>query len=231
MSTSSLAAALVKAQGEFPAIEKRRTAKIGNQYSYKYADLGDVLKGVGPALRKHGLVLVFGGEQNGAGPVVTATLLHAESGESLTASLPLVPDDDPKQLGSRITYLRRYLAAMLCGVAADEDDDGTAASGSRESRGGAPRSAAPSPNAADMGRVKLRLDTEFGEGGLYDKGEDGQLTTAARLKLKVLSEAFGETKWSALMAMDPEAFHQMARDNFLPAVERVAAEAAQQELL
>lgn len=248
----NLAAALVKAQGEFPAIEKRRTAKIGQSFSYKYADLSDVLQGVGPALRKNGLVLIFGAELQDAAATISATILH-ESGEWITANLPLVADNDPKQTGSRITYLKRYLAGLLTGVATDDDDDGEAASQARRSSGkpkGNPEpakspegsgEAAPAAvetmgsfaakkkaKAVVWAKCLTKLDDTFGKGGLYDK-KDGtdELTQSSRDKLKVLSLAFGTTKVDEIMALENADFKTRAVEAFLPAITaRIAEKAA-----
>src|SRR4051812_20864173 len=85
-STAKLAEALSHAQGEFQPVPKNKTAKVkmkaGGEYSYRYADLADVLKMALPVLSKHGLslaqpLLLFDGKLR-----ATTRLMHA-SGEFL----------------------------------------------------------------------------------------------------------------------------------------------------
>ena len=62
---------------------------------------------------------------------VVVRLVHGPSGQWIEGALPLVLPDhgaDVQRLGSAITYVRRYLLCTMLGlVAADEDDDGAAA--------------------------------------------------------------------------------------------------------
>ncbi|KKK84204.1 hypothetical protein LCGC14_2785690, partial [marine sediment metagenome] len=63
---------------------------------------------------------------------VLQTLLLHTSGESFESIYPLNPRDpkDPQQMGSVITYARRYTACGMLGIAT-EDDDGAKASKGR----------------------------------------------------------------------------------------------------
>ncbi|MDP6462167.1 MAG: ERF family protein, partial [Gemmatimonadota bacterium] len=114
----ALAKALLSARGEFPAVTKSKTARIrtktGGEYSYTYADLPAMLETYLPVLSRHGILLVYGAEPAGGGAAhLSATLIHVESGDSYTATLPLPADDDPKVQGARLTYLRRYLTNIV----------------------------------------------------------------------------------------------------------------------
>lgn len=117
----SLAAALVAFQAELPTVGKDKTANMGT-YSYKYADLGTITHEVFPLLTKHGLAFVCGGHATENGYELRATLIH-ESGEELSGSLPLY-GRDPQQIGSAVTYARRYLLGSMTGVCTEDDDDG-----------------------------------------------------------------------------------------------------------
>jgi len=126
----NLAAALAKFQAEVPTVEKARTAKVekdGRQlYSYTYAGLADVSRVALPLLTRHGLSFACIPEITDGRPVLTGILLH-ESGESLRGSLPLQTSGRPQDVGSAITYARRYLFGCLTGIVTDDDDDGQAA--------------------------------------------------------------------------------------------------------
>jgi len=120
--TAALNAALAAAQGEFPPIIKDKTVTTGS-YGFSYASLDAILDACRPALTKHGLALVQLLEHNGQ-PCIRTELRHADGGV-LGSSFPLpnMPER-PQQLGSLITYHRRYAITALLGVAAEEDDDG-----------------------------------------------------------------------------------------------------------
>lgn len=130
-SIAKLAAALVKAQAEV----ENATKNANNPHlNTKYADLGEVLRVVKPVLSAHGLaVLQMPGMEGDA--VTLETVLVHESGEWLSgvsgAPLPVgrvnrkgepVPVG-AQDVGSAITYLRRYALAALAAIT-QEDDDG-----------------------------------------------------------------------------------------------------------
>lgn len=119
---SDLVAALAAAQAEFPTIPKNHT---NPHFKSRYADLSDVLAAVRPVLAKHGIALVQPLRWTDAGLELVTALLKGD--ERLESSMPLPVDAKPQDLGSRLTYLRRYSLCALLGVAAEDDDDGNAA--------------------------------------------------------------------------------------------------------
>lgn len=121
--TPALAAALVAASKELTNPTKARTASLG-QYSYTYADLASVLEHVRPVLAKHDLVVTQDTCVEDGRLCVYTWLRHA-SGESLRFGPLSGPMGQTWQnVGSAITYARRYaLLSALC-LAADDDDDG-----------------------------------------------------------------------------------------------------------
>lgn len=136
--TKNLAAALAAFQAELPKLVKDETASVtgvakssGREYdrSYSYADLAQVCETVLPVLGKHGLSITSGTVILNNGFVLEVTLLH-ESGEERMAVWPL-PDPmrtGPQDLGSAMTYGRRYLTLALTGTfPGGEDDDGAKA--------------------------------------------------------------------------------------------------------
>jgi hypothetical protein len=123
----ALNAALAKAQGEFPAIAKSKTAtvrmKAGGTYTYTYADLADILAAVRPVLAKHGLALIQRLENSGGQPSIRTELRHTE-GAVIAASFPIgSTNGTPQELGSLLTYLRRYALTAMLGIAAEDDND------------------------------------------------------------------------------------------------------------
>lgn len=128
--TSSLAHSLAAFQAELPAIHKGETANVvtkdKGRYSYTYASLGDISRVVLPLLGKHGLSWVTMPALVDGRFVLRYTLMHVNGG-TMTGDYPL-NGNTPQEIGSSITYARRYTLCSVTGVAPDEDDDGRAAS-------------------------------------------------------------------------------------------------------
>ncbi len=126
--TGEIFGALARAQMGFGEVTKTRRAKIRPGFEYKYANLSDVMRAIGPALKAEGILPM----QIPMGTRIYVRLVHGPSGEWIEGGLPLaLPDygSDVQRLGSALTYMRRYLLTLMLGVVADdeEDDDGAAA--------------------------------------------------------------------------------------------------------
>lgn len=147
-----LAEALAKAQAEMKAAPLN---KVNPHFKSKYADLPAVIDAVRPALTKHGLS-VTQTTRIAEGGLVLVTTLHHASGETLSGEYPL-PVGKPQEMGSAITYARRYSLAALCCIAADEDDDANASEGAGQtaSRPKAAPPAKPAPVAPTAGDPAL----------------------------------------------------------------------------
>lgn len=131
--SDGLVSALAKVQAKLPNVGKGKTAtvptKAGGQYSYKYADLADIAEAIHPLLSEHSLAFVASPRLSHGRYLLVGSLEHP-SGEKRVGvfPLPLHENVTPQQIGSAITYGRRYLLCSLTGVVADEDDDGAEAS-------------------------------------------------------------------------------------------------------
>lgn len=129
----TLADALSAFQAEAPTFRKSKTAKVklktGGEYTYKYADLGDILPVVGPLLAKHGLSWSSKPARGEDGDLLLRYRLLHSSGEADGDEMPLGVERNckPQELGSAITYARRYALTAQLNLATDEDDDGQAA--------------------------------------------------------------------------------------------------------
>jgi len=142
-----LAAALAKAQGEFPPIDLDASGQVG-QGRYKYATLSHILTSVRPVLVANGLSIVQTCEPASPQTIrLTTTLLHT-SGQFLggTVDMP-VTNNTPQAAGSALTYARRYSLSAILGIAADDDDDGQAGSESPKKSAVRPRTGPPAPVA------------------------------------------------------------------------------------
>lgn len=146
---SNIFEALAAFQGEAPVIEKtKRFGKEGDNMSFMYASLDDVLEKALPITSKHGLSIFFEGE---GGDLVCAlyhttyskekvgdtTTIREFDGSTETVTEPVFEEKnvkrtlpikvmrsgDMKQIGNNSTYARRYMICEALGLAPDEDKD------------------------------------------------------------------------------------------------------------
>ena len=142
-----LATALAKAQGEITGALKDSANPF---FKSKYADLASCWDACRGPLSKHGLAIIQAPEHTETGLILTTTLAH-NSGQWISASLPIHPKDDtPQAMGSALTYARRYALTAFVGVA-QIDDDGNLASG-KVTYGAQPAYDAPHKPQGDMGK-------------------------------------------------------------------------------
>jgi hypothetical protein len=108
--------------------KKGITIKKGTEnpfFKSKYADLATVLDAIEETAADCGLV-IYSQLVAGESSVLTTTLSHKDSDECLVSSFPVF-GTKPQEIGSSISYARRYNIQSLLNLAA-EDDDGNAAS-------------------------------------------------------------------------------------------------------
>ena len=136
---ASLYEALRAAQESLPEVAKNRTAKVkgrsknGNEfeYSYKYADITDVLSAVRPHFAKHGLTILQPTRIDGNALQVATRIVHDVTGQFEESIYPVAAiGADHQALGSALTYARRYALCSMIGLAPDEDADGQNAANS-----------------------------------------------------------------------------------------------------
>lgn len=125
----SLASALAAFQAEVPTVRKGNTADVksnngGRSYTYDYADLSDVTEKVMPLLGRHGLSFTARPTiVDGVGFALAYELRH-ETGQADGGVYPLPNANTPaQQMGSAITYARRYVLCAVTGIAPGGDDD------------------------------------------------------------------------------------------------------------
>lgn len=137
---SEIYKALVAFQKELPNVSKGNTAKAGS-FSYKYADLTDVTEKIMPVLTKHGLAFMAFPTMVEDRFVLNYCLVHS-SGDEISGMYPLPSHGSPQEIGSAITYARRYALVAVTGVAPGGDDDDAAAATAAAKR---PAPAKPEP--------------------------------------------------------------------------------------
>lgn len=124
-------AAMADAKAEFEPILKNRAVDFTStkgRTNYKFEDMAQIEKQVGPVLAKHGISYRYRVESEPNSPVrVTCVVAHRD-GHSEETSLTAGRDDSGNKnsiqaVGSAITYLQRYTLKAALGLAVSNDDD------------------------------------------------------------------------------------------------------------
>lgn len=152
--TPDLFAALAKAQG---AIENASKNAANPHFRSKYADLAEVLNTIRPEFTANGLSVIQSTGFDGSLVHVTTVLAHSSGGYITTTASCAPAKSDAQGIGSATTYLRRYSAAAVAGIA-QEDDDGNAAA-----HGGKPAPVADVNQAWIDKAAKVETEADYHE--------------------------------------------------------------------
>ena len=118
-----LSTALAAAQG---ALKNPPKNKVNPHFKSRYVDLSDGLDAIRECLSKNGLAFIQGTSISD-GMIVLNTRITHKSGQWLESDYPVGGLGRPQEMGSAMTYARRYALFSLVGVAGEDDDDGNAA--------------------------------------------------------------------------------------------------------
>jgi hypothetical protein len=119
---TELSKALVKFQSKLITVKKESTNPF---FKNRYASLSAIIETVQAPLAECGLAII----QQPCGTNQLETILLHESGEFIGEVYEMKPTKPgPQELGSVITYQRRYALGAILSLNIDEDDDGNKAS-------------------------------------------------------------------------------------------------------
>jgi hypothetical protein len=211
----SLDEALRLLQADPPVLVKDKKGQVGNQKT-KYADLVQVNAVVLSRLNALGVIYKTKPTLRAEEPkfVLAYSLRHVPSDTEETGEYPLKLSENPMQMGSAITYARRYVLLAITGIAAeDEDDDGQAAGNpgtvQRQSRRASARRSTPQqsrpplPGEGGDGVTPPQLSTlgaQLGKCGISDRDE--RLRTVSILVGRPLLSSKALTKAEASTLID-----------------------------
>ena len=202
-----LAAALAKAQAAFPTIVKDRTVKVptksGANYSFKYADLADILKAVRQPLADNGLSIA----QIIVGRELITMLMHSSNQRLVSRVVLPYIEHDPRTFGSDLTYRRRYCLSAILGIASDDDADDDPRTHDD------PRDSEPTRQAVRTPARKS--ESNESDRAPVDKGDAGEL--ASEGERKWLTNRAGDGLATALKAVGAESIETMTKAQFVSA--------------
>lgn len=124
----SLYNALLKFQSELkPVTKDSKNPHFRNDYT----SLLSVTEHLKEPLSKNGLIITQRVEWTAAGAILETKLIHAESGEFILDTTPILTNDNkPQSFGSALSYAKRYAKMTITGLTDTlEDDDAEKASG------------------------------------------------------------------------------------------------------
>lgn len=168
--TADLSAALAKAQGTMKAAAFN---KINPHFKNKYADLAAIIDAIRKPLADNGLSYTQATEIRDGGFVLVTTLRHS-TGQWVASEYPLPMAAKPQELGSALTYARRYSLSAIACIASEEDDD---AEGAGNQTASTPKAKSPvkpqpvpapvNPETGEVGPHKITAPNEMAWGSSY----------------------------------------------------------------
>lgn len=128
MENNSINRKFAEVLNEVPNFTTDETAQAGSR-TYKYLNLATLLKNIKPVFEKHGLAFTQKVTYNNPGDGrqilgSVETIIFDETDQMTVCEYPFFVTGDPQQVGSAITYARRYSLTTILGIFPDKDDDG-----------------------------------------------------------------------------------------------------------
>lgn len=128
MENSNLNKKFMQVLNEVPNFSTDETANAGSR-TYKYLNLATLLKNIKPIFEKYDIAfsqrVTFDSTGDGRQTLGTVeTVIFDENEQQTVCEYPFFVTGDPQQVGSAITYARRYSLTTVLGIFPDKDDDG-----------------------------------------------------------------------------------------------------------
>jgi hypothetical protein len=144
---SELLTALYTAREGFKPLEKsgmNNFFKTGNGKGHQFSTLDDIFNACTAALREQKLEIFYQNKTEGELNFLCTTLYHIDSKQWIRSET-VIGDarSKPQDIGSGITYMRRYHIQAMLNLEADFEDDGNIASGRKTDEISPPRKTLP----------------------------------------------------------------------------------------
>ena len=166
----------VKALNALTDIRRDQAANMGT-YTYRYADLASTVQAARLILSQYNLAVHQEAAGDTLGSVRVRTTVWHTSGQWISAEpLTMPAKGGPQDVGSAITYARRYALMSFLGLATDDDDGAGAQQAAVEA-------AKPHPNSERVAAVvgDIRKLTDTGKNELKEWADGRKLSGAALL--------------------------------------------------
>lgn len=150
-------------------VSKLGVVSVPGKVSYKFAKWEDMDRVIRPLMQRECFTLSFDTEPNPAGGIIVVGELLHEGGHRRKARIPLTIDTGPgrnqlQQMGSTVSYGKRYVTEMLLNIVREEEDDDGQAGGETRQPPPAPmpRNARTyaAPSAAVWTSIEAKLSGE-----------------------------------------------------------------------
>lgn len=164
--SATIAAALYAVHRDLENPRKDAKGQVRGRADYRYLSLPALIDHAKAALKEAQVAVIQDVSSDHAivGVVgVTTTFLHLTGEWVEVGPLYMPTPNDPQQLGSILTYLRRYALAAALNLAADEDDDAASANSS-PARSQVADSSSSTGRDGGAEREAGTRDAAFGEG-------------------------------------------------------------------
>lgn len=117
--TKTIYQKLLEAQREIGAIKKDKENPF---FKSNYADINNYIEEVKPILNKLGLIILQPLIVKGKGTAIETLIIDTETKDQISSIVKLPDNTNPQQMGSTITYFRRYAIQSLLFLQAEDDD-------------------------------------------------------------------------------------------------------------
>lgn len=180
-SINELAAALSQFQGAAVQPSFNKAVNYG-QTRFRYADLAECQRVTRKPLADAGLAVT----QTIEGPYLVTRLMH-KSGQFISSQLPMSAPSKMQELGSMLTYLKRYAYCAILGIAADDDDDANLCDNTGKVAENIDKPA-PTPRPTDKraSGAKTSIESKIAD-AVMDKAYDDDIAQAIALTIAAQS--------------------------------------------
>lgn len=144
---------------------------VNPHFKSRYATLGGIINHIRPTLQKHGAAVIQDLKADGD-MVGVSTKLIVQGNEYVFGPVSIKHGGNVQQLGSVVTYLRRYSLMAALGIVGDDDDDGSGSASSSRPQAQAPQKPAAQHNPApDRPYVKRNEPSDNEQSGSWRSAE------------------------------------------------------------
>jgi len=126
-----------------------KMSKNQKGYNYQYFDINQILEQLKPLLEKNKLAVTQPLTNLEGKPALMTCVYDLETDEKIETITPLIESTKPQDMGSCITYYRRYSLQALFALEAEDDDGKTASKPTKKAPSTAEALQADTPDFLD----------------------------------------------------------------------------------